>query len=177
MTNDEREIVAIAIDEMSGAYVRSRRRGARWSRPAAIHEAGHAVAFLVMGIPIERVDVWKKHGEKFTVGSIGGRTRRAERVSTIRQEVTGLYAGPVAEARHKRCALSVCLIESIGAGGDWSEIESLLSPLSDPAREQAHKECKAAAQVIIRERWAEVLRLAETLVRCGHVVQPRLTGG
>jgi hypothetical protein len=167
---------------MSGAYVRSRREGARWSRTAAIHEAGHTVAFLVMGIPIERVDVWKKHGEKFAVGSIGGRTRRAERVSSIRQEVTGLYAGPVAEARHKRCALSACLIESIGAGelagnlilGDWSEIESLLSPFSEGDREGAHKECKSAAQAIIRERWTEILRLADTLVRYGHVVQPRL---
>jgi hypothetical protein len=148
-----------------------------WSRTTAIHEAGHAVAWLVMGFPVERVEVFRKHGTKAATGSIGGRCRFPERTASIRQEVTALYAGPVAEARHKRCSLAGCLLESIGDGGDWPQIEKELAGLPNAVRDRAHEECEAAAKAIVRDRWIDILAIANALVRLGHVIDPSLIRG
>jgi hypothetical protein len=143
-----------------------------YSKTTAIHEAGHAIAFLAMGVPVERVDVYAKHGEKGKL-RVGGRVRTPDgRVTTIRQEVTGLYAGPIAEARHRRCS-NIDLLLSSGRS-DLEQIKELLAELSHEAKERAHKECEAIARAIVKERWVDILALANTLVRIGHVVEPRL---
>src|SRR5262245_19207447 len=105
----------------------------RYSKPIAIHEAGHAIGLLAMGVPVERIDVYKMHGQKHDGEiSIAGRVRTPDgRFTSIRQEVTGLYAGPVAEARYRRWSLAACLLGSSAPGGDLASIEALLQELSE----------------------------------------------
>jgi hypothetical protein len=147
----------------------------RFSLPTAIH-AGHAVAWLSMGFPVERVDVYVRHGGKRVLGSrLQGRCRVGEHTSTIRQEVTVLYAGPLAEARHTRRWAVGCVLAGDAEGGDFWEIQRLLARLSKADQEQVHRECKAAAREIIRDRWPDVVSLARVLSRDGNVLAPKLS--
>ena len=142
-----------------------------WSRTVAVHEAGHAVAFLALGIPVERVEVFKRHGEKMPLGTPQGRCRGTQGNAFLPWDAVSLFAGPIAEARHRKRTVVECLINS----GDLRQIDELLAVIPDEAkRREMSCRCEFMAKRIVRARWTSILALANVLVRHGHVIKPTL---
>lgn len=143
-----------------------------WSRSTAIHEAGHAIAWLALGIPVKRVEVRRRHGAIRKIG-YSGLCTRAEVAVEFNWTVTVCYAGPIAEARYTRKdLLAIMLCGAPSPESDWSLISRELKPFDAEGKALYHKLCEQRARRIVKRHWAEILSLADQLVANGVVINP-----
>ncbi len=87
-------------------------------RPTAYHESGHAVAGIVLGGSFERISLMPRGltpAELEAIEASGGATHVkltaggcvvAMSFATAAQEILDLLAGPLSEARQRRCTRS-----------------------------------------------------------------------
>lgn len=164
------------------------------SRRAAIHEAGHALAHWWNGQAIYSATARTK-AEMSAGPHIDRRGREADLEGVVEaasfiaapslalQYGTGMddplfpemvardllhcYAGPVAEAIHRRTGLERVLWD--GGFGDMQQAGELLKLLPDDQQPEADRQAIARCRVLVRRYWPAVESLADLLQEHGQV--------
>jgi hypothetical protein len=146
----------------------------RFSRPAAYHEAGHAVACLALGSTVNKIEVCDVAGRGSTGTLTGWCDREIPPCWSVEKEVVAILAGPVAEARYTKRSLPSRLPVR-HEDGDGAYLLRLLSVIpGEPDRLRTIRLCAVESKVIISRWWPEVRALAAKLARRGHVMAPTL---
>lgn len=166
-------------------------KGKRY-RHAAIHEAGHALAYWWNGQHIEFAEArtglyTDRRGREFEAaadleGMVAGASFIASPAMTLQdrigmdnplfpemvaRDLLHCYAGPVAEAIHRHIGLMVALW--VGGAGDMHTARQLLALLPEAERPEAERQAVARCRVLVRRYWPAVLALADLLQERGRV--------
>lgn len=91
----------------------------------------------------------------------------ADMPEMVARDLLNCYAGPVAEAIHRRCGLWSVLWN--GGAGDWQHAGDLLELLPEDDRPEANRKAIARCRVLVRRYWPAVESLADLLQARGHV--------
>jgi hypothetical protein len=148
-----------------------------------LHEAGHAVAALVLGVPVNRVSAtpteeWGGvcHTDASAILEVEGTDEEEEHAW---RHLVVNAAGAVAVHLHTRKPVDWTAPE---LAGDWESMVDLavrLAPAPRPGEDTDGSRtipmAVTAAEVILRTRWSAVLRIAEDLEE-GDVENPTLEG-
>jgi hypothetical protein len=158
------------IDRGSAARI-----GTSTLRSAAYHEAGHAVALLHAGIPVESVEIGLAGPLE---GNIAGHAVFLEDPGVYEYDLAVAYlAGPYAEARqrrmHRRDALALC-----GAGSDLAKLQDIIGEQvakgnvdedDDGAGSTVWKKVESETGLLLRHNWSAVERVAWALLEHGRL--------
>lgn len=171
---------------------RPEKKNAAAGRRAAIHEAGHCLAYWWNGQFIYRAVVCAPKGGTLVIdrrgrevactGLVEGssfianpvlmldRGRLAlddEVLDGLERDLLHCYCGPIAEARHSR--VGVVAVQLSAGSEDYSQARRLLEIVPDEMRsaiaDSAHKRSKA----LVRRYWPAVQAVADLLQRQGDV--------
>lgn len=164
----------------------SRREIAAQLTRAAIHEAGHAVVMLAVGIPVTGVEAGV-HRPMFGAPQAAGFTRGEDDASPLTlprkrliQVAATWLAGVEAEARYAHLnagePLSRARERAIRAygrtgGGDMAEVRSFCRHLGWFSRGEVDR----AAERLVRAHWSAIERVAAELEKRGRLTQAQLS--
>lgn len=134
-------------------------------RQIAHHEAGHAIAALLLGIPFDHVRVgvaWNEEQQGYEGGCVV--LSKTVRVNDLSRDELERYAvqavaGPCAQSRDQHAATSEV---SLGASGDMEAVNSLLLGTNISVDDIIDRTDK-----MIVENWAHVRKLAIALQERG----------
>lgn len=164
----------------------SKHEAARQLARAAIHEAGHAVTMLAVGIPVvevragvERPIFSAPRATGVTSGAGSGRVRvdNLSRPQIVQLAATWL-AGVEAEARYARLVHGVDLvrarkqaIRAYGRGGDMESVRMLCGELGWFSRGEVER----ATESLVRAHWDAIQRVAAELEKRGKLTGAQLS--
>lgn len=142
----------------------------RVQRPAAYHEAGHAIAFVVLGYSFRYVTI------RSSSGGLAGAVVRDGGATPIdaRDYFVIAAAGPASEARWTLNELGRSLPESLqrqitrATNSDLTGLQDIEGSGEAPVRQHLRE-----AHVLIRDNWDAVTRVAETLVSSPRALTAR----
>ncbi len=152
----------------------------------AYHEAGHAVAAVVLKRGVRNVTIRPRNDY---AGRLLQRTGVTETSShkALRKDLIITAAGPVAQARMSKCS-TMRVLGGVRASGDREAIENMLNALGEFTLTQEYyaplgkeisvqdmtagtRRAISEARSLLREHWPAVERVAKALLKHG-----RLTG-
>jgi len=132
----------------------------------AVHEAGHAVAYLVMGRPIDRAIVTRTEHQVDPV--IGTRIDMTD-------EAVAMAAGWAAEERRFRLAgMAADQLDTEWLNGGHHDDRAMLEALASKVDAVNVSEAESRAEQLVGEHWELILALSAKLLEASTVDQDQL---
>ena len=126
-------------------------------RSLAIHEAGHALTGLALGVDVRSASIG------YADGLVRLNSRR-------REHRIVLAAGPIAELRGSGLPPPASLEGRAEWGGDAEDLRASVAETFEPAdRAAAYRNALECAEIIVRAAWPAIVRVADELLRCSYL--------